>query len=62
MPITPSPAVLRACNVLGYLGHHPTESFTPSKLAHRVGVPRATCNSVLHAHAAHVLFEAPLTA
>ena len=49
MPIMPSPAVLRACDVLAHLGHHPSEAFSLSELARRVGVPRATCDSILQA-------------
>ncbi len=49
MPLEPSPAVLRACDVLGYLAKHPTERFSVSKLARSVGSPRATCDSVLRA-------------
>lgn len=55
MPIMPSPAVLRACDVLTHLTHHPTESFTLSQLARVVDVPRATCDSILRALAAHRL-------
>lgn len=55
MPITPSPAVLRACDLLGHLSDHPTESFTLSQLARQVDVPRATCDSILQALAAHRL-------
>lgn len=55
MPITPSPAVLRACDVLGHLAHHPTASFTVSELARRLGVPRATCDAILQALAVHRL-------
>lgn len=53
MPITPSPAVLRACNLLAHLIHHPTESFTVSELARAIEVPRATCDAILQALAAH---------
>jgi DNA-binding IclR family transcriptional regulator len=47
MPITPSPAVLRACEVLQQMVQHPTRSFTVSELARAVGVPRATCDAIL---------------
>src|SRR5215211_4705039 len=47
MPITPSPAVLRACDLLEHLAAHPSESFSVSELARSVEVPRATCDSVL---------------
>src|SRR4029450_2174190 len=53
MPITPSPAVLRACNLLAHLIHHPTESFTVSELARAIEVPRATCDAILQALDAH---------
>src|SRR5262245_46993820 len=55
MPITPSPAVLRACDVLSHLAQHPTESFSVSELARQVGVPRATCDAILQALAVHRL-------
>jgi len=47
MPLTPSPAVLRACDVLAELARHPTERFSVSELARSVGAPRATCDAVL---------------
>lgn len=47
MPLLPSPAVLRACDVLDHMARHPGESFSVSELARRVGMPRATCHSVL---------------
>ena len=47
MPLTPSPAVLRACDVLSELARHPTERFSVSELARSVGAPRATCDTVL---------------
>lgn len=47
MPLVPSPAVLRACDVVDYLAKHPDESFSVSELARRVDMPRATCHSVL---------------
>jgi DNA-binding IclR family transcriptional regulator len=55
MPIAPSPAVLRAGDLLAHLAHHPTESFSVSELARRVSVPRATCDAILQALAAHRL-------
>src|SRR5262245_37710835 len=55
MPINPSPAVLRACEVLAHLAKHPTESFSVSELARQVGVPRATCDAILQALAVHRL-------
>jgi DNA-binding IclR family transcriptional regulator len=47
MPLTPSPAVLRACDVLDELAKHPTERLSVSELARTVGAPRATCDTVL---------------
>lgn len=47
MPLLPSPAVLRACDVLEHLASHPGEAFSVSELARRLGLPRATCHSVL---------------
>jgi DNA-binding IclR family transcriptional regulator len=47
LPILPSPAVLRACDVLDHLALHAGESFTLSELARQTEVPRATCNSLL---------------
>jgi DNA-binding IclR family transcriptional regulator len=47
MPLTPSPAVLRACDVLDELAAHPTESLSVSELARAVGAPRATCDTIL---------------
>src|SRR5262245_32247281 len=55
MPIAPSPAVLRAGDVLGHLIHHPTESFSVSELARQLRVPRATCDAILQALAIHRL-------
>jgi DNA-binding IclR family transcriptional regulator len=47
MPVTPSPAVLRALDVLEHLRDRPEESFTLSELARRLGLPRATAHAVL---------------
>jgi DNA-binding IclR family transcriptional regulator len=47
MPLTPSPAVLRACDVLDELAKHPAERLSVSELARSVGAPRATCDTVL---------------
>ena len=55
MPVSPSPAVLRACEVLAYLTRHPTETFTVSELARGVNVARATCDAVLLALGEHGL-------
>lgn len=49
MPITPSPAVLRACEMLRHMVEHPNRAFTVSELARAVAVPRATCDSILQA-------------
>ena len=57
MPITPSPAVLRACDVLGHLVAHPGEAFSVSELAREVGMPRATCDAVLLALAERALVD-----
>jgi DNA-binding IclR family transcriptional regulator len=47
LPLIPSPAVLRACDVLEHLARHRDETFSVSELARRVAMPRATCHSVL---------------
>jgi DNA-binding IclR family transcriptional regulator len=47
MPLSPSPAVVRAADVLHHLASHPTQRFTVSQLARHVGVPRATCDTLL---------------
>ncbi|HEX4019066.1 MAG TPA: helix-turn-helix domain-containing protein [Frankiaceae bacterium] len=47
MPLAPSPAVIRAADVLLALAASPTRSFTVTELARQVGIPRATCNSLL---------------
>ena len=57
MPITPSPAVLRACDVLEHLVAHPGEAFSVSELAREVGMPRATCDAVLLALAERALVD-----
>jgi DNA-binding IclR family transcriptional regulator len=43
----PSPAVVRAAEVLHHLAAHPRQRFTVSELAHALELPRATCNTVL---------------
>ena len=53
MPISPSPAVRRAGDLLGHLARHPTASFSVSELARLVDVPRATCDAILQALAEH---------
>ena len=52
MPITPSPAVERACDVLRYLARHPDESFSVSALSKGLAIPRATCDAILQGLAA----------
>lgn len=47
MALQPSPAVVRAGDVLRHLAAHPTRQFTVSELARELGVPRATCNSLI---------------
>lgn len=47
MALTPSPAVVRAGDVLAHLAAHPMRSFTVTELARHVGIPRATCDSLL---------------
>jgi DNA-binding IclR family transcriptional regulator len=49
MPITPAPAVVRACDVLHHLARHPTSSCSVSEVARDLQVPRATCDAVLQA-------------
>jgi DNA-binding IclR family transcriptional regulator len=49
MPITPSPAVQRAGQVLWYLAEHPSETHTVAQLSRVLGIPRATCDSILQA-------------
>jgi DNA-binding IclR family transcriptional regulator len=57
MPINPSPAVLRACDVLEHLAAHPGEAFSVSELAREVGMARATCDAVLLALAERALVD-----
>ena len=47
MPLIASPSVVRAGHVLGHLAAHPTSTFSASDLARTLGIPRATCNSLL---------------
>src|ERR1700761_779885 len=47
MPLVPSPAVLRATDVLLELAAEPTRPFSVTELARRLDIPRATCNSLL---------------
>jgi len=53
MPITPSPAVLRACEVLRQMIEQPARSFTVSELSRAAAVPRASCDAILQALAVH---------
>jgi DNA-binding IclR family transcriptional regulator len=57
MPIPPSPAVLRACDVLDHLATQPEGAFSVSEVARSVGVPRASCDSVLLALAQRGLVQ-----
>ena len=47
MPLVPSPAVLKASDVLLELAANPTHAFSVTELARRLDIPRATCNSLL---------------
>jgi DNA-binding IclR family transcriptional regulator len=47
MPLVPSPAVVRASDVLLELAADPTRPFSVTELARRLDMPRATCNSLL---------------
>lgn len=49
MPINPSPAVVRAGQVLWYLAEHPSETHTVAQLSRTLSIPRATCDSILQA-------------
>lgn len=49
MSLAPSPAVVRACEVLQHLGGQPLQHFSVSEVARAVGMPRATCDTVLRA-------------
>ena len=57
MPINPSPAVLRACDLLEHLAGRPGEALSVSELARSVGMPRATCDAVLLALAERGLVD-----
>ena len=57
MPVPPSPAVLRACDVLDHLATNPEDAFSVSEVARSVGVPRASCDSVLLALAQRGLVQ-----
>jgi DNA-binding IclR family transcriptional regulator len=47
MGLVPSPAVVRASDLLLHLARNPTEALTVSELARRAGLPRATCDTLL---------------
>jgi DNA-binding IclR family transcriptional regulator len=47
MPLQSSPAVLRAADVLAHLAAGPSRSFSVAELARELGMPRATCTTVL---------------
>ncbi|MVZ99818.1 helix-turn-helix domain-containing protein [Actinomadura sp. LD22] len=49
MPVNPSPAVLRAGQLLWHMARRPSEAYSVSELARMAGIPRATCDSVLQA-------------
>src|SRR4051794_31950653 len=47
MPLRPSPAVLRATDLLDHLAARPTTALSVSELARDLELPRATCHAVL---------------
>lgn len=47
MPVVPSPAVSRACDVLGLLAEEPEQPMRLADIARRLDMPRATCQTVL---------------
>lgn len=49
MPLAPSPAVVRAAEVLQFLARQPLQRCSVSEVARAIGVPRATCDTVLRA-------------
>jgi DNA-binding IclR family transcriptional regulator len=53
MPLVPSPAAVRAGDLLTRLAAHPTGVLTVTELARQAGIPRATCNSLLLGLAEH---------
>jgi len=57
MPVPPSPAVLRACDVLDHLATNPEDAFSVSEVARSVRLPRASCDSVLLALAQRGLVQ-----
>jgi DNA-binding IclR family transcriptional regulator len=53
MPLIPSPAAVRAGDLLTRLAAHPTRVLTVTELARQAGIPRATCSSLLLGLAQH---------
>jgi DNA-binding IclR family transcriptional regulator len=49
MPLEPSPAVGRAAELLQHLARQPLHRWSVSELARELGMPRATCDTVLRA-------------
>jgi DNA-binding IclR family transcriptional regulator len=49
MPLAPSPAVVRAAEVLQHLASQPLQRLSVSDVARAIGMPRATCDTVLRA-------------
>lgn len=47
MPVVPSPAVSRACDVLALLAEEPEQPMRLAEIARRLDMPRATCQTVL---------------
>lgn len=47
MPVNPSPAVTRACDVLELLAERPERAWRLSEIARDLGMARATCQTVL---------------
>ena|GEM_PF-1323389 len=47
MPVVPSPAVTRACDVLALLSEEPEQPLRLAEIARRLDMPRATCQTVL---------------
>jgi DNA-binding IclR family transcriptional regulator len=47
MPLNPSPSVMRAGEVLGYLARNAPEAYSVSDVARAIDLPRATCDSIL---------------
>ena len=47
MPVVPSPAVTRACDVLALLSEAPEQPMRLADIARRLDMPRATCQTVL---------------